>query len=77
MVGEAGKGLACGVGCELGGGERRAPVGAFRGLVAKPPWLWVLARCLVVVSGMCVVASVGARGKRTSVRAVAGCTSKR
>jgi len=42
MVGEAGNGLACGVGCELGGGERRAPVGAFRGLVAKPPWLWVV-----------------------------------
>ena len=31
---------------------------ALRGLVAKPPWLWVVARCLVVVSGMCLVASM-------------------
>lgn len=31
---------------------------ALRGLVPMPPWLWVVARCLVVAQGVCLVAGV-------------------
>lgn len=31
---------------------------ALRGLLPMSPWLWVLARCLVVMECVCLVASV-------------------
>ena len=31
---------------------------ALRGLIPMPPWLWVLARCLVVMQCVCLVAAV-------------------
>lgn len=31
---------------------------ALRGLVPVPPWLWVLARYLLIVSWVCLVGSV-------------------
>ena len=44
-LGVAGVGLVLGL-CASGG-----LVLALKGLVPMPPWLWVLARCLVVVQG--------------------------
>ena len=31
---------------------------ALRGLLAMPPWLWTVARCLVVVQVVCLVVGV-------------------
>ena len=50
-MGVAGVGLVLGL-CASG-----VLVLALRGLLPMLPWLWLLARCLVVVSGMCVVVS--------------------